>query len=335
MIQRGVSLYSYQQAQFLKQMNLRDMLRELHDTLHCTGVEMISQQTIPHYPTPSDEFVNQWHEMCEEYQLTPVTMDLYNDVLQFRDHVMSHQELSELFMRDIELAAKLGFRNVRCCLGVPVDCMIGALPAAEKFNVRIGREIHHPYRFEDSFVDEIMEYVAKTGCKHLGLIPDMGMFQTSVPRVQGEQMCRLQHLDPEVVPLTEQLRSENVPVDEIRRIIAERFPGSEPDDNFFRFVADCRPSHPERIVEFAPYIFAIHGKFYEMTEAPEKPGGYEDKALDYVTPFHYLKEAGWDGWINSEFEGQRSLQDLPLSEWTDEVEQVRRHHSMMAALIGE
>lgn len=335
MIHRGVSLYSYQQEQFFKRMTLRDMFRELHEELHATGVEMISQQTIPHYPTPSDEFVEQWHALCEEFQLKPITMDLYNDVLQFRDHVMSHEEVSELFSRDIELAAKLGFQNVRCCLGVPVDCMIGALPAAEKFNVRIGREIHHPYRFEDSFVDEIMEHIAKTGTKHLGLIPDMGMFQLRLPRIQKENMIRQYHLDPDSMEMVDEMSARYATEEEIMDALHANFPDQKIPARVIRFTAGNRPSHPERMAEFAPYIFAIHGKFYEMTEAPEKPGGYEDRALDYQIPFHYLKQAGWDGWVNSEYEGQRSYQDLPVEQWANEVEEVRRHHKMMAAIIGE
>ena len=335
MIRRGVSLYSYQQAQFLKQMTLRDMFVELRDVLHCTGVEMISQQTIRHYPTPTDEFVAEWKDLCEEFQITPVTMDLYNDVLQFRDHVMTHKELSEQFMRDIALAAKLGFRNVRCCLGVPVDCMIGALPAAEEYDVRIGREIHHPYRFEDSFVDEIMEHIAKTGTKHLGLIPDMGMFQRSIPKVQLGHLIRTGHLNPGILELSQTLGAVGTTEEMAEQLVQERFPGTKLPENFLRFTTNNRPSHPERILEFAPYILAIHGKFYEMTEAPDAPGGFEDEAVDYRTPFHYLKQAGWDGWVNTEYEGQRSLQDLPVSQWADEREQVRRHHKMMQALIEQ
>ncbi len=334
MIKRGVSLYSYQQAQFLKQMNLRDMLRELHD-MGCTGVEIISQQTIPHYPTPSDQFVAEWHEMLEEYQLTAVTMDLYNDVLQFRDHVMSHQEVSELFMRDIALAAKLGFQNVRCCLGVPVDIMIGALPAAEEYNVRIGREIHHPYRFEDSFVDEILEHVAKTGTKHLGLIPDMSMFQTAMPRAQWENMVRVQHVPEDVMACIVALNKAQVEETELCAEVERRFPGVELPPMLLHHMAVSRPGHPERMAEMAPYIVSIHGKCIEMSEAPDQPGGYADLEIDYRTPFHYLKQAGWDGWCNTEYEGQRFFQDLPLDQWADDVEQVRRHQKMMKALIED
>ena len=45
-----------------------------------------------------------------------------------------------------------------------------------------------------------------------------------------------------------------------------------------------------------------------------------------------LVDAGYDGWISSEYEGQRHVQDaLPV----DEIEQVRRHQELLKRLLGE
>ena len=45
-----------------------------------------------------------------------------------------------------------------------------------------------------------------------------------------------------------------------------------------------------------------------------------------------LRENGFDGYINSEFEGQRDQQDMGEEGLVDEVEQVRRHHEMLKRL---
>ena len=42
-IKRGVSLYSYQQAQFFKEMDWKDMIVEVHDTLKADGIEIIDE----------------------------------------------------------------------------------------------------------------------------------------------------------------------------------------------------------------------------------------------------------------------------------------------------
>ena len=52
-IKRGVSFYSYQQAQFFGEMDFHDMAKELHDNLKCDGVEIINEATVPGYPFPS------------------------------------------------------------------------------------------------------------------------------------------------------------------------------------------------------------------------------------------------------------------------------------------
>ena len=91
---------------------------------------------------------------------------------------------------------------------------------------------------------------------------------------------------------------------------------------------------PEDLIDIIPYIVSIHGKFYNMTEIPGRPGCYEDKCIDYETPMKYLREHGFDGYINSEFEGQRDQQDMGEEGLVDEVEQVRRHHEMLKRLSG-
>ena len=45
-IKRGVSLYSYQQTQFFKKMDWKDMIREVHDNLKTDGIEIIDEATI-------------------------------------------------------------------------------------------------------------------------------------------------------------------------------------------------------------------------------------------------------------------------------------------------
>ena len=65
-----------------------------------------------------------------------------------------------------------------------------------------------------------------------------------------------------------------------------------------------------------------------MTEVEDHPGQYEDKSINYADPIRYLKEYGFNGYVNSEFEGQRYCQDEDESELINEVEQVRRHHEL-------
>lgn len=88
------------------------MVREIHDNLHTDGVEIIDEATIRDYPFPSEQFIFDWNNYIARYEMKPVTMDIYLDVHQFRDHIMNHREAAERLKNDIKLAARLGFQNV-------------------------------------------------------------------------------------------------------------------------------------------------------------------------------------------------------------------------------
>ena len=112
-IKRGVSFYSYQQTQFFKQLDLESQIRELSQNLYgADGFEILDEMSLPKYPNPPDEFVDKWYSWLDKYKAVPVTMDVFMDVLQFRDHVMSYHECAERLIGDIRLAKKLGFQNV-------------------------------------------------------------------------------------------------------------------------------------------------------------------------------------------------------------------------------
>ena len=87
--------------------------------------------------------------------------------------------------------------------------------------------------------------------------------------------------------------------------------------------------------DLMPYITHFHGKFYNMSEIPGEPGHYQDISVDYETPIRFLKENGYEGYINTEYEGQRRFQDRGIEDLISEVDQVRKHQEMLKRLIEE
>lgn len=348
-IKRGISSYSYQQEIFFHRMDLKGMIKEVHDNLHTDGIEIIDEMIIRDYPNPSDRFYEEWKEEMEKYNMKAVTMDVFLDIHQFRDHVMSHEEAAERLKKDIIIASKMGFENVRCLCLVPIDVIEMALPTAEKYNVRIGKEIHAPLSIkygasasleedlvlDPRSVDQIIDLAQKTGTKHLGLVPDMGIFQHSPTKASIAYQKR-NAKNPEVIDYILSCRGK-MSEEEIIANVKEKYPDSGYTNkravHGLALTQMC--SEPEDLIDIIPYILSIHGKFYEMTEIAGRPGHYEDASIDYANPIRILKEHGYDGYINSEYEGQRDQQDLTKADLVDEVEQVRRHHKMLEDLIGE
>ena len=346
-IKRGVSLYSYQQAQFFKKMTWKDQIVEVHDNLKTDGIEIIDEQIIRNYPFPSDEFIYDWNNFIARYNMQPVTMDIYLDVHQFRDHVMNHREAAERLKNDIKLAARMGFKNVRPLCLVPIDVIEMALETAEKYDVRMGKEIHAPLPIRPGakkqptkgmaaaldfrMTDQIIELAQKTGSKHVGLVPDFGIFQHSPSQVAIDYAKR-HTKNPDIIDFILE-HSREYEYDDLDALLAEKFPGHDLNmGTIERMSLHESSAKPEDIIDVIPYIVSMHGKFYNMTEIPGRPGCYEDKAIDYETPMKYLRENGFDGYIDSEFEGQRDQQDIGYENLVDEVDQVRKHHEMLKRL---
>lgn len=374
-IKRGVSLYSYQQAQFFKELDLEGQIREVGTNLYgADGIELLDEMALRRYPNPPEEFFGQWFEWMEKYNTTPVTMDVFCDVLQFRDHVMSYSECADRLKSDIRLAKKMGFKNVRTLATTPAEVMIEALPVAEECDIKIGKEIHAPIPINGQYVNEIVDYCQKSGTKHLGLVPDWGIFAFRPSEValdwyvrQGAkrescdlvtELCMDNYLgksnelnDIDLSLYTagnvesmfhRYLKHGDAPADllpafhKMQSLIRENVPGyTEIDFEVMGQALLLSRTKAEDLKSIMPYIVSIHGKFYNMSEVPGRPGTYQDIAIDYESPIRFLKENGYEGYINSEYEGQRRFQDRGVEDLISEVDQVRKHQEMLKRLIGD
>ncbi len=345
-IKRGVSLYCYQQEEFFHRMTWRDELREVATNLGgADGIEIVSECTIPNYPMPPESFFYEWNNEMARWGLKAVTMDVYFDPLQFVDHVMNYDEAAEHIKYDLRLAKKMGFENIRLT-GRVHEVIAKALPLAEELDVRMTMEIHWPNRItpgpglrgglEDSVARDIA-FIQKTGTKHYGLQPDMGIFQKQPSKVQVTYTLR------DFIPADEadalydtlmQIRAEEGP-EAMHAYFEKNYPQIYHGSMFAATMIGTEPTaKPEELYSIAPYIYCCHGKFYEMTEIPGKPGQYEEVNFLYPEAIEVLKACGYEGYINSEYEGQRSQQDRGDAYLANEVEEVRRHHEMLKRLIG-
>ena len=298
-IKRGVSLYSYQQSQFFGKMTWKDQVAEVHDSLKTDGIEIIDEATIRDYPFPSEQFIYDWNNFMARYEMQPVTMDIYLDVHQFRDHVMNHREAAERLKNDIKLAAKLGFKNVRALCLVPIDVIEMALETAEKYDVRIGKEIHAPLPIKPGtrvqptkgpaaaldfrMSEQIIELADRTGSRHVGVVPDFGIFQHSPSQVAVDY-CKRHAKIPESIDFILE-NSRQYGYDDLVTVLDEKYPdhGLAPME-VERMSLHRSSADPEDIIDIIPYIVSIHGKFYDMTEIPGKRDATRISALTMRRP---------------------------------------------------
>lgn len=332
-IKRGVSLYSYQQAYLTGKLDLEGCVKAAADA-GAEGIELIYEQMplekYPDciYPEISEKGIRTWQQLMEKYHTNPTCMDSFIDSKIYKGRISTFQEQVQMMEQDLKLASKLGFSCIRVLALVPPEVMEASLPAAEYYNVRMGLEVHPRLDLKDRWVQNIVEIARKHNTKYLGLIPDFGIFAKGL---SGAQLNYLKIMGEKKEVLEEIYHSfmSDMPLEEIMAHVKEkgaleRTMNMLKSSNFMSHYCE-----PEALEEVLDVVMHIHGKFYYMTE------DYKEPTINYKEPVELLKRHNWDGYISSEFEGQRIYHDQECPFVADEVEQVRRHHVMLARLLGE
>ena len=321
-VKRGVSLYSYQEEYFLRKLSLEQCIAQAA-AIGAKGIESLAEQMMPGFPNLTDAFYDQWQEWMARYQTVPVCHDMFLDTKRHKDRLLSEQECVDSIVRDLRHAARLGCRVMRVLVFVSPELLEKCLPYAEQYDIRMGIEVHAPWHFDHPWIMRHVEMIQRTGTRHAGFVPDMGIFTKRLPRVLRDRALR-NGATPRILDYVSQAYENGVLCE---YIIAEaRNMGGNPVDLGYAEASRHNVySQPRRLLEFMPWIFHIHAKFYEML----------DDGTEYSIPYEkiipVLIQGGFDGYLSSEYEGNRHIQDaLPV----DSVEQVRRQHAMFERLIG-
>jgi sugar phosphate isomerase/epimerase len=322
-IKRGVSLYSYQEEFYLRKLSLEQCVA-VSASMGAYGIETLAEQMMPGYPKLSDAFYTQWHEWMRIYGATPTCHDAFLDTKKYKDRLLTLDEQVLEVTRDIKHAQKLGAKIIRMLVICSPELMERCAPIAADHGIWLGVEVHSPWHIEHEWIQKHLEVAYKMGTDKLGIIPDMGIYVERFPRIIYQRSLRNgahENLVRMIVDRYDSHADLKALPEEV-----EKLGGNSEDIGLARMVGHFVSSDPRKLRDVIGAVKHIHGKFYEMTEEC-----YE-YSIPYPVIVQTLAEAGYDGYISSEYEGNRHLQDaLPV----DSVEQVRRHQRMLSNLIGE
>jgi hypothetical protein len=152
----------------------------------------------------------------------------------------------------------------------------------------------------------------------------MGMFLFRFPRVWKERFLR-QGVPQHIADYIDKAYEDRTLSEYV--VMAVREMGGEgPALGMVETLRHNAAFEPKRMLDFMHRIHNVHGKFYEMTE------DLTEYSIPYDEIVRVLKTGGYDGYICSEYEGNRWIEDAAE---VDSVEQVRRQQKMLANLIGE
>nr|WP_062343737.1 TIM barrel protein [Novosphingobium sp. CCH12-A3] len=324
-IKRGVSLYSYQNETFQGKMTLEDCIRTSAE-LGAKGIEVIGEQSFwgwPEYGVAEAEIEN-WHRMIAQYDCTAVCHDFMLDYKRYKGRLMPLEEQVASVRKDIDFGARLGAKYIRALVSIAPEVLVAAAPYAEEKGIKILIEVHAPLHFDHPWIIRHAEAFEKSGSDALGFLPDMGMFLHAFPPVFTERFMRLgvpkNIADYIVKAYEDRVLSEYVILN------VQEMGGTGPAIAMAETMRHNAAYEPKRMLDYMPRIHNIHGKFYQMNE------DYVEPSIPYDKIVEVLNQGGYDGYICSEYEGNRWIED---AQEPDSVEQVRRQQVMLARLLGE
>ena len=324
-IKRGVSLYSYQNETFQGKMTLEDCIRTSAE-FGANGIEIIGEQTFWGWPEVGveDAAVENWHQLIAKYDCVPVSHDFMLDYKRYKGREMPFDEQVASVRKDIDFGARLGMKYIRALVSIAPEVLVAAAPYAEEKGIKILIEVHAPLHFDHPWIIRHAVAFEKSGSDALGFLPDMGMFLHAYPPVMVEKFKRLgvpAHIADYIVKAYEdRMLSEYIILN------VQQMGGVGPAIAMAEVTRHNAAFEPKRMLDYMNRIHNIHGKFYQMD------ADYVEPSIPYDKIVAVLKQGGYDGYICSEYEGNRWIED---AEEPDSVEQVRRQQVMLAQLIGE
>jgi sugar phosphate isomerase/epimerase len=322
-IKRGVSLYSYQYETFLRKMNLDDCIAHAAH-LGARGIEVVSEQSFTGFPSVPKGEIEAWFASLERHGAYAQCHDMFLDVKLYKHRKLNFEEMVASLKRDLHFAKSIGCRNVRVIVNTPPEVVVACVPLAEELDVRMGIEVHSPFHFDHPWILRYTELTRATGSEHVGYVPDMGMYVKNYPPVVRDRFLR-NGAAPKIVEFITDAYSARVLPDYVIMDV-RKLGGNAVDLQMAESLRHSIWSNPRRMLEFMPWIFNIHAKFYEIDDTGREP------AIPYEEIIPVLIEGGYTGHLSSEYEGQRHIEDAFE---VDGCEQVRRQQEMFKRLLGE
>ena len=282
----GVSLYSFM-GDYGTVLDLETALAGIAD-IGATGVEILGEGHIPNYPDPSQEWVDDWFRLLEKYGLEPTNYGSWIDTRLHSSgpngHDMTVEEGAGALQRDLRLAKRLGFRFVRPKIGVITSDLVPHPIWTEV----VERSLPLAKELDVIICPEIH---APTPIKHevvddyIGLIKRTGTKHFGLLIDTGIFQDRPIALKPGELPGQRPAFMDGIAVD------------------------------PADFADVAEHVVFIQAKFHDIDE------NLEDQQIPWEPVLRAIKDAGYTGYLSSEYEGEREP-------WRS-IEQVRRHHSLM------
>ena len=328
-IKTCLSLYSLQNEYMTKRMTLEDIFRFMKDN-SIEGVEFLPDQMMHGAPHPSEENLENWDRLCREYGVKPVIADVFLNTNLYKNRELTKKECVDLLIDEIRLAHRLGMKMIRLVSMTPAFVLEPLLPYCEKYDIKMGLEIHAGLSFDKQKTKDYITEMKRLNSPYAGLVIDTGIFCKKVPQVM-ENYCRAMGTGEAPIEFVDSMFAEGKDGRDVYGPDGQFIPELEKllksdADYMFAHFADGYENEPYNVLDdLMPYIFHVHFKLFEMTENGEY-------SIDYKGILQYLHDHNYDGYVSTEYEGNRwTLPGRPIQE----KEQVIAHQKYIRDCLIE
>lgn len=341
-IKLGVSLYSYQDNYYFHKHDLEGCIAAAAGS-GATGIEIMPEAMVPEWPYISDNFVDKWNGWMERYGVEPVCLDHFSDRAMWKNKQLSDEQLFERSIWYIKAANKLGCSLIRLLhnehIGVgispyrltDVKIVEKLLPICAEYGVTMALECHAPTTIDDPIHEPYLEVAEKLGLPFVGLMADFSSYEYCISSADVGQVVRKGGTE-KIINFIREIQKEAYykgqpfVYEEIKDRV-EKMKPNEIDRKFIEFhTKSTGPASYKVLKDYSSKLVYIHAKFYDIDEK-----GQVDN-MDYPKIFQALKEGGYKGYICSEFEGNRRMNDIG---WVDEISYIRKHQKLMRKCLED
>ena len=152
----------------------------------------------------------------------------------------------------------------------------------------------------------------------------MGVFQSRPCTIHWERAIR-DGANPKIVAYVNEAYMAGQSREQVMKDI-QKMGANAGDIGWLNSAYRILHTNPEVLRKHRDYIFHVHAKFYHM-----RPDDTDD-CLDYENVVRVLQDIGYDGYLSSEYEGNRTIED---AQTVDSVAQVASQHRMFQRLLAQ
>jgi sugar phosphate isomerase/epimerase len=311
----GVTLYSFNHEYYTYKYSFDDCMAAVASLGEGQGVEVVGPQMNRGFPGLAPEFEARFKSLVERYNLRPSAYGAYADDDRFTGRWPTHDERIEYLAAQIRTAARLGFPVIR--VGPTAPVLIDLIPMAEKYNVKMGIEIHAPMTIEN--IEPIIERVVGANSPYLGFTPDAGVFCHSPAQVYIDRFLA-QGVPQAIVDHIVEAWHNKVPISQLREEVEEQGGGHLGELMVTESEIYFGHGEPKSLEPLLPYIVHVHGKFYGIDSTGT------DSAVRFPEIISVLVDGGYDGFISCEYEGHHWNRAVPAIDQLRTVQAFIRSH---------